>query len=401
MLLGVSGGIAAYKACTLVRLLRESGNDVRVVPTEAALKFVGAPTWEALSGHSVSTSVWSDVPSVGHVELGRWAELVIVAPATADVMARAAAGMADDLLTTSLLTATAPVLMSPAMHTEMWLHPATQANVATLRSRGVQILEPASGRLTGSDSGPGRLPEPTEIMAAALGLLQPQDLSGHHVVVSAGGTREPWDPVRYLSNRSSGRQGVALAERARDRGAQVTLVAAHLEVPLPWGVDVVQVTTALDMREAMMAMSAETSIVVMAAAVSDFRPADYRPEKIKKDITSKGANEPLSILLERNPDVLAELVAHRRTGQIIVGFAAETGSTDANVVELGRDKLAHKGCDVLVVNDVSGDRVFGQTTNEVVIMTASGVEHSVERGSKSAIADAVWDVVVPLTASSR
>jgi phosphopantothenoylcysteine decarboxylase / phosphopantothenate---cysteine ligase len=373
---------------------------VRVVPTEAALNFVGAPTWEALSGHPVSTTVWSDVASVGHVELGRWAELVIVAPATADVLARAAAGMADDLLTTSLLTATAPVLMCPAMHTEMWLHPATQANVATLRSRGVHVLEPASGRLTGTDSGPGRLPEPAQIMAAALGLVRPQDLAGHQVVVSAGGTREPWDPVRYLSNRSSGRQGVALAEQARDRGARVTLVAAHLEVPAPWGVDVVQVTTALDLREAMTAIAAQSSIVVMAAAVSDFRPAEYRAEKIKKDVTAQESDETISLSLERNPDVLAELVTHRRAGQIIVGFAAETGSADLGVLELGRKKLAQKGCDVLVVNDVSGDRVFGQATNEVIIMTAAGGEHVVERSTKSAVADAVWDVVAPLAGPS-
>jgi phosphopantothenoylcysteine decarboxylase / phosphopantothenate---cysteine ligase len=395
VLLGVSGGIAAYKACTLVRLLRESGHEVRVVPTEAALKFVGAPTWEALSGHPVSTSVWDDVATVGHVELGRWAELVVIAPATADVLARAAAGLADDLLTTSLLTTTAPVLMSPAMHTEMWQHAATQANVETLRSRGVSILEPASGRLTGSDTGPGRLPEPTEIMAAALALLTPGDLAGHHVVVSAGGTREPWDPVRYLSNRSSGRQGVALAERARDRGARVTLVAAHLEVPPPSDVDVVEVTTALDLQQVMLDLSEECSIVVMAAAVSDFRPADYRPAKIKKD-----AGEQVEIRLARNPDVLVELVRNRRPGQVIVGFAAETGSADSDVLSLGRMKLAGKGCDVLVVNDVSGNQVFGQPTNEVVILTASGLERSVSRTTKSAIADAVWDVVVPLVASA-
>ena len=396
MLLGVSGGIAAYKACTLVRLLRESGHDVRVVPTEAALKFVGAPTWEALSGHPVSTSVWSDVATVGHVELGRWADLVIIAPATADILARAAAGMADDLLTTSLLTTTAPVLMSPAMHTEMWQHAATQANVATLRARGVSILEPASGRLTGSDTGPGRLPEPAAIMAAGLALLTPADLAGHHVVVSAGGTREPWDPVRYLSNRSSGRQGVALAERARDRGAHVTLVSAHLEVPPPSGVDVVEVTTALELQQVMLDLSKECSIVVMAAAVSDFRPAEYRSAKIKKD-----AGEQAEIRLEKNPDVLVELVSNRRPGQVIVGFAAETGSADADVLSLGRVKLAGKGCDVLVVNDVSGNQVFGQPTNEVVILTAAGLEHSVSRNTKSAIADAVWDVVVPLAAPAR
>jgi phosphopantothenoylcysteine decarboxylase/phosphopantothenate--cysteine ligase len=396
VLLGVSGGIAAYKACTLVRLLRESGHDVRVVPTEAALKFVGAPTWEALSGHPVSTSVWSDVATVGHVELGRWADLVIIAPATADILARAAAGMADDLLTTSLLTTTAPVLMSPAMHTEMWQHAATQANVATLRSRGVSILEPASGRLTGSDTGPGRLPEPAAIMAAGLALLTPADLAGHHVVVSAGGTREPWDPVRYLSNRSSGRQGVALAERARDRGAHVTLVAAHLEVPPPSDIDVVEVTTALELQQVMLDLSKECSIVVMAAAVSDFRPAEYRSAKIKKD-----AGEQAEIRLEKNPDVLVELVSNRRPGQVIVGFAAETGSADADVLSLGRVKLAGKGCDVLVVNDVSGNQVFGQPTNEVVILTAAGLEHSVSRNTKSAIADAVWDVVVPLAAPAR
>ncbi len=396
MLLGVSGGIAAYKACTLVRLLRESGHDVRVVPTEAALKFVGAPTWEALSGHPVSTSVWSDVATVGHVELGRWADVVIIAPATADILARAAAGVADDLLTTSLLTTTAPVLMSPAMHTEMWQHAATQANVATLRSRGVSILEPASGRLTGSDTGPGRLPEPAEIMAAGLALLTPADLAGHHVVVSAGGTREPWDPVRYLSNRSSGRQGVALAERARDRGARVTLVAAHLEVPAPSDIDVVEVTTALELQQVMLDLSKECSIVVMAAAVSDFRPAEYRSTKIKKD-----AGEQAEIILEKNPDVLVDLVSNRRPGQVIVGFAAETGSADADVLALGRVKLESKGCDVLVVNDVSGNQVFGQPTNEVVILTAAGVEHSVSRNTKSAIADAVWDVVVPLVAPAR
>jgi len=371
--------------------LRESGHDVRVVPTHSALRFVGSPTWEALSGHPVSHEVWDDVPSVGHVELGRWAQLVIVAPATADLLARAAAWMADDLLTTSLLTATCPVLLAPAMHTEMWWHPATQANVATLESRGMHVLPPAVGRLTGTDSGPGRLPEPPDIMAAALPLLAPLDLMGRQVLVSAGGTREPLDPVRFLGNRSSGRQGVALAERARDRGARVTLVAAHLDIPAPPGVTVIEVDTAASLRQAMLDQASLADVIVMAAAVADFRPVDPAEHKIKKD--QGDPLESLHLTLERTEDVLAELVAARRSDQVIIGFAAETGSEDSGVVELGREKLARKGCDLLVVNDVSGDRVFGRETNEVMILDRSGSDVHVPRVSKIAVADTLWDTV--------
>jgi len=392
-LLGVSGGIAAYKACFIVRQLRESGHEVVVVPTEAALRFVGAPTWEALSGRPVSTSVWSDVPTVAHVELGRWAELVIVAPATADLLARASAGIADDLLTTSLLTATCPVLMCPAMHTEMWQHPATQANVSTLQRRGVHILPPDSGRLTGADSGPGRLPDPGTIVELGLSLVagtasMAADLSQTHVLISAGGTREPLDPVRFLGNRSSGRQGVALAERARDRGARVTLVAAHLEVPAPDGVSVIEVGTAEQMNVQMQAQAESADVIVMAAAVADFRPVDVQEAKIKKS-----GGDPPPLALTRNPDVLAGLTAIRRPGQVFVGFAAETADADQLLVA-ARKKLVDKGCDILVANDVSEGKVFGDSTNEAIIVDTQSVEPRSTGGSKSAVADTILDVVV-------
>ena len=377
------------------------------MPTDAALRFVGTATWEALSGHPVATDVWSDVPSVQHVHLGRWAELVIVAPATADLLARSAAGLADDLLTTSLLTATCPVLLCPAMHTEMWNHPATQANVATLRARGIHVLDPAVGRLTGEDSGAGRLPEPPEIAAAAMALVAPQDLQGRHVVVTAGGTREPLDPVRYLGNHSSGRQGVAIADRARRRGARVTLVAAHLAVPAPAGVEVVEVATAEQMRAATVAAAERADAVVMAAAVADFRPAQVASHKIKKRYADPagsgdtGAPEAMSASVElvANPDILRELVERRAAGgspagQIIVGFAAETGSEDEDVLALGRAKLARKGCDLLVVNDVSHGRIFGESTTEAVIVEPEGAQTPVPHGTKEALADTLWDRVV-------
>ncbi len=360
------------------------------MPTPSALKFVGTPTWEALSGHPVASEVWQDVPSVGHVELGRWAELVIVAPATADLLARAATGMADDLLTTSLLTATCPVLFAPAMHTEMWLHAATQANVSTLIERGSHVLPPAIGRLTGADSGPGRLPEPVDIMEAALALLGPRDLEGRRVLISAGGTREPIDPVRFIGNRSSGRQGVAIANRARARGAEVTLVAAHLEVAPVDGVRVVGVETAESMRQAMLTESDEADVVIMAAAVADFRPVSAAMTKIKKGDESASAPQ---VILERTADILAELVDQRREGQVIVGFAAETGDDSSSVIELGRAKLTRKQCDLLVVNDVSGDRVFGRDTNEAIILGRDGSTVEVAHGTKSALADTLLDTV--------
>jgi phosphopantothenoylcysteine decarboxylase/phosphopantothenate--cysteine ligase len=392
----VSGGIAAYKACTLLRILAETGHDVRVVPTRAALQFVGAPTWAALSGHPVSTSAWDDVHEVPHVRMGQEADLVVVAPATADLLARAAHGLADDLLTNVLLTARCPVLLAPAMHTEMWLHPATQANVETLRSRGVVVLDPASGRLTGVDSGPGRLAEPAAIAAAAVRLLSRGtssaacDLAGLRIVVSAGGTREPLDPVRYLGNRSSGRQGFALAGAAAARGAQVRLVAANTVLPVPGGVDVTGVGSALDLRTEMLEAAAGADVVVMAAAVADFRPAEVAEHKMKK--TDDPHDAPV-VRLVRNPDILAELVASRRPGQVVVGFAAETGDETADVLTHARAKLARKGCDLLVVNDVSGGQVFGAEHNAVTILDADGGALPVPPASKEAVADAVWDAV--------
>ena len=413
VVLGVAGGIAAYKAASLLRLLAEGGADVRVVPTAAALRFVGAPTWAALSGHPAVADVWDDVHQVPHVRLGREADLVVVAPATADLLARAAAGLADDLLTTTLLTATCPVLLAPAMHTEMWLHPATRANVALLRERGAHVLEPAVGRLTGADSGPGRLPEPEEIHAAARALLADgvgrpadragsasaheqgpatgaQDLAGRRVVVSAGGTREPLDPVRYLGNRSSGRQGVALAARAAARGAEVVLVAAPLEVPPPPGVRVVDVGDARELRAAVLAEAASADVVVMAAAVADFRPETVAEAKIKKD---PATDEAPVVRLVRNPDVLAEVAAGARPDQVVVGFAAETGDADADVLAHGRAKLARKGCDLLVVNEVGGARGFGSPDNAVVLLGRDGSEQPVGPAPKEAVADAVWDAV--------
>jgi phosphopantothenoylcysteine decarboxylase/phosphopantothenate--cysteine ligase len=393
IVLGVSGGIAAYKAAHLLRLLTEAGHDVRVVPTAAALNFVGAPTWSALSGHPVATDVWTDAHEVPHVALGRWAEVVVVAPATADVLARAAHGLADDLLANVLLTTTGPLVLAPAMHTEMWEHPATRDNVALLRRRGALVLEPGVGRLTGSDSGPGRMPEPEEIAAAVTaawaGGTPPRDLEGRRVVVSAGGTREPLDPVRYLGNRSSGRQGHALAAAAVQRGADVVLVTTA-SLLAPSGAEVVQVATADELQRAMRTAAAAADAVVMAAAVADFRAADVRSVKIKK---SDGEAEPPSVVLELTPDVLADLVSRRPDGQIIVGFAAETGDEVGTVLEHAQTKLRRKGCDLLVVNDVRGDRAFGAASNEVWILDPSGPARHVARTDKLVVAHAVLDEV--------
>ncbi|MEU1070918.1 bifunctional phosphopantothenoylcysteine decarboxylase/phosphopantothenate--cysteine ligase CoaBC, partial [Streptomyces albidoflavus] len=309
VVLGVTGGIAAYKACELLRRFTEAGHAVRVVPTASALHFVGAPTWSALSGQPVSTEVWDDVHEVPHVRIGQQADLVVVAPATADVLAKAAHGLADDLLTNTLLTARCPVVFAPAMHTEMWEHPATRENVATLRRRGAVVIEPAVGRLTGADSGKGRLPDPGEIYELCLRVGErgtaDRDLAGRHVVVSAGGTREPLDPVRFLGNRSSGKQGYALARTAAARGARVTLLSANAALPDPAGVDVVHVTTARELRDAVRQAAGTADAVVMAAAVADFRPAAYATGKIKK----QEGKEPEPVALVRNPDILAELAA--------------------------------------------------------------------------------------------
>jgi phosphopantothenoylcysteine decarboxylase / phosphopantothenate---cysteine ligase len=398
VVLGVGGGIAAYKVAELLRLLTESGHDVRVVPTRAALEFVGSPTWAALSGHPVTTDVWDDVHLVPHVRIGQQADLVLVAPATADLLARAAAGLADDLLTSTLLTARCPVVMAPAMHTEMWQHPATVANVATLRERGVQVLEPASGRLTGADTGPGRLPDPAEIFAAArralAGRTPALDLAGRHVVVSAGGTREHLDPVRFLGNRSSGRQGWALAAIALARGAEVTLVAANVSLPDPAGVKVVPVVSAEELREAVLAAATTADAVVMAAAVADFRPRDPQSTKIKKG----GPDEPDTVALVRTTDVLAEVAREPRArpGQVVVGFAAETGDAAGDALTHGRAKLASKGADLLVVNEVGGQghpTGFEGAQNAAVVLAADGTERVVPLGPKESLADTVWDLV--------
>lgn len=397
IVLGVAGGIAAYKSALLLRRLREAGHEVRVVPTAAALEFVGAVTWEALSGQPVSTSVFDGADAVEHVRIGREADLVVVAPATADLLARAAAGLADDLLTATLLTATCPVLMAPAMHTEMWHHPATVANVATLRERGVHVLDPAEGRLTGSDSGPGRLPEPEEIAAAALALVEPDadgDLAGRRVVISAGGTREPLDPVRFLGNRSSGRQGIAIAVEAARRGADVILVAANVDAGLlPAGLTVVPVETTAQLQVAMTERAASADVLVMAAAVADYRPASLAESKVKK----RGG--PLSIELVENPDILAGLVRARRPGQVVVGFAAETGDADGSVLDHGRAKARRKGADLLAVNAVGTATGFGDVPNAVVVLDAQGDPVAEAGGSKADVARGVLDAVVELLES--
>jgi phosphopantothenoylcysteine decarboxylase / phosphopantothenate---cysteine ligase len=395
VVVGVSGGIAAYKTALLVRLFTESGHQVTVVPTEAALKFVGAPTWEALSGRPVHTDVFEDVHEVPHVRLGQQADLVVVAPATANLLAKAAHGLADDLLTNTLLTARCPVVVAPAMHTEMWDHAATRANVETLRSRGVVVLDPAVGRLTGVDTGPGRLPEPDEIFAACLNVLEqrPRDLVGKHVVVSAGGTREYLDPVRFLGNRSSGRQGYALAEAAVARGATVTVVAANVSLPDPAGAEIVCVESTEDLRREVLLAAADADAVVMAAAPADFRPAARVESKIKK---SQDGDAPQIDLVE-NPDILVELVGTRVSKRpVVVGFAAETGDENGSVLDHARAKLERKGCDLLVVNDVSGERVFGRDDNEAVILGSDGSVTPVALGPKIALAHAIWDAVVGL-----
>ncbi|WP_062216254.1 bifunctional phosphopantothenoylcysteine decarboxylase/phosphopantothenate--cysteine ligase CoaBC [Streptomyces sp. NBRC 109706] len=391
IVLGVGGGIAAYKACELLRLFTESGHAVRVVPTASALRFVGAPTWAALSGRPVTTEVWDEVDEVPHVRIGRRADLVVIAPATADLLARAATGRADDLLTNVLLTTRAPVVLAPAMHTEMWEHPATRDNVATLRRRGAVVIEPAVGRLTGADTGKGRLPDPAAIFEVARRVLArgqaaaEPDLAGRRVVISAGGTREAIDPVRYLGNNSSGKQGYALARTAQARGAEVVLVAANTALPDPAGVDIRRVTSAEELRLAMHTAAKGADAVVMAAAVADFRPSQRAQQKIKK----RDGVEPDPIALVRNPDVLAELATARPAGQVVVGFAAET----ENVLAGGQAKLARKGCDLLVVNQVGDGIAFGTDQNEAVILAADGTTTPVPLGPKEALADLLWDAV--------
>ena len=447
IIVGIGGGIAAYKAAMLLRLFAKNGDEVIAMPTPNATKFVGVPTVEALSGNPVSTDVFDRVPEVNHVRQAEQADAVVVAPATADLLARLAAGRADDLLSSTVLTTHAPVILAPAMHTQMWEHPATQANVQTLRSWGYHVIEPAIGRLTGPDSGPGRMPEPEDIFAVALdviarfpkgqvhpvytpgyapteplytgteqermaaaraatltsALLGQGDsgqaagaseslrgpLAGRLVVITAGGTREALDPVRFLGNRSTGKQGVALAEAARDLGATVHLIGANLEVPVPEGVQVTRVVSALELREATLEASAAADVLIMSAAVADFRPAEFAEFKIKKSADSEDA--PV-IQLVRNPDILREVVVRRQQAReagestpgpkLIVGFAAETGSAEKTPLELGREKLQRKGTDFLAVNTVGVNRGFGTDDNTITLLSTLNDEVPVFSGSK-------------------
>ena len=393
IVVGVAGGIAAYKACHLVRNFKEAGDDVRVVPTENALNFVGAATFEALSGHPVSTTVFDAVDEVQHVNVGQHADVVVIAPATADLIARLATGRADDLLTSTVLVANCPVIVAPAMHTEMWLNPATQDNVATLRRRGITVIEPAHGRLTGADSGPGRLPEPDQIAEVVrtelAGYRVEHRWKGKEVVISAGGTREELDPVRYLGNRSSGRQGFALAEWACQMGADVTIVAGNTaSLPVPSGAKVRSIISTRELGQAMREEARDADVVIMAAAVSDFRPAEVAESKMKKG----QADDALSTLhLVENPDVLKGLVAARDRAElpaecVIVGFAAETGDADKSALEYAQEKFARKGCDVIMANEVGRDKTFGQKSNEGWILRSGLEPQRVEHGSKQVVA---------------
>ena len=393
IVVGVAGGIAAYKACHLVRNFKEAGDDVRVVPTENALNFVGAATFEALSGHPVSTTVFDAVDEVQHVNVGQHADVVVIAPATADLIARLATGRADDLLTSTVLVANCPVIVAPAMHTEMWLNPATQDNVATLRRRGITVIEPAHGRLTGADSGPGRLPEPDQIAEVVrtelAGYRVEHRWKGKKVVISAGGTREELDPVRYLGNRSSGRQGFALAEWACQMGADVTIVAGNTaSLPVPSGAKVRSIISTRELGQAMREEARDADVVIMAAAVSDFRPAEVAESKMKKG----QADDALSTLhLVENPDVLKGLVAARDRAElpaecVIVGFAAETGDADKSALEYAQEKFARKGCDVIMANEVGRDKTFGQKSNEGWILRSRLEPQRVEHGSKQVVA---------------
>ena len=418
VVVGVAGSIAAYKVPFVIRLLRQAGHEVKVVATESALRFIGAPALAAVSGQAVSTGVFDDPAAVEHVAVAERAELVLVAPASADLLARVRAGRADDLLTATILTSQAPVVLAPAMHTQMWLNPATQDNVAVLRERGLTVIEPDSGRLTGKDSGVGRLPEPEQIVSEALAVLDrvpgAKDgarageyggaLTGRHVVVSAGGTREPIDPVRYLGNRSSGRQGCALAVAAVEQGARVTLVQAHvaseLLEALPPRVAVISAGTAHDMLHAVREAARDADAVIMAAAVADFRPVTVAATKIKKQASARADldGEPaMSIELTANPDILTGLVTDPpRVGQVVVGFAAETGDDDGDVFFHGAAKARRKGAHLLAVNAVGEDLGFGDVPNAVVVLDAQGSEVARGQGSKMEVARLLIDLTAGL-----
>ncbi|TFD67929.1 bifunctional phosphopantothenoylcysteine decarboxylase/phosphopantothenate--cysteine ligase CoaBC [Cryobacterium ruanii] len=398
IVVGITGGIAAYKAVNIVRAFVLNGDAVHVVATTAALRFVGKPTLEAISRNPVHTDLYEGVAEVRHVAIGQGADLIVVAPATANSIAKLAAGLADDLLGNTILASTAPVVIAPAMHTEMWNNPATVANVAVLRARGITIVGPGVGRLTGTDSGAGRMEEPEAIVAVALAVLDRvvgatasavQDLSGRRVLISAGGTREPLDPVRFLGNRSSGKQGVALAQAALARGAQVTLVAAHVEVAVPCGVTTVLVSSALEMHEAMTLAAESAEVIIMTAAVADYRPRTVQLGKIKKE----DVGDTLTLELVRNPDILAGLSDARRPGQLIIGFAAETETDADRLLALGRDKITRKGCDYLAVNRVGQHEGFGTERNTVTVLDRHGVIVNEASGSKMSVANCILDLI--------
>lgn len=389
IVVGITGGIAAYKAVNVVRAFVLAGHEVHVVATENALRFVGRPTLEAISRNLVHDDLYEGVAEVRHVAIGQAAHLIVVAPATANTIAKLAGGFADDLLGNTILASTAPLVIAPAMHTEMWQNPATIANVATLRARGVTIVGPAVGQLTGTDAGPGRMAEPEQIVAAALAAVGPRDLVGRRILVTAGGTREPLDPVRFIGNRSSGRQGVAIAIAAAARGADVTLLAANLEVEAPAGVTVQQVGSALELAAAAEAAAAQADVVIMAAAVADYRPESVAEAKIKKEVQG----DILDLHLVKNPDILKSLAEHRVDGQVIIGFAAETEPDDAKLVELGRAKIARKGADYLVVNRVGWSEGFATTDNTVVVIDRHGTIVADASGTKQSVADRILDVL--------
>jgi phosphopantothenoylcysteine decarboxylase/phosphopantothenate--cysteine ligase len=389
VVLGITGGIAAYKAVEVCRRLVDAGAHVVPVMTKAAERFVGRTTFSALASEPVQTELWDGPTPIPHTRLGQEADLIVVAPATARVISAYATGLATDLLTNTLLATRAPVLVCPAMHTEMWEHPAVVANLETLRARGVHVVEPAVGRLAGGDTGAGRLADPAAIVAAAERILGPCDLAGTSVVVTAGGTREPIDAVRVIANRSSGKQGYAIAAEAATRGAGVVLVST-VDLPVPPGVDVVPVETAEQLEDAVTAR-AGADVIVMAAAVADFRPKLAAPGKLKKQ------EGPPEIVLEPTPDILAGLGAAKRAGQVLVGFAAETDDLLANA----EAKLAAKRLDLVVANDVSAPGVgFGHDTNAVVLLRPGQAPVTVALRDKRAIAAAVIDTVVAIRAAA-
>jgi phosphopantothenoylcysteine decarboxylase/phosphopantothenate--cysteine ligase len=391
IVVGITGGIAAYKAVSVVRAFVLAGHSVQVIATDAALRFVGKPTLEAISRNPVYTELYEGVAEVRHVALGQAAGLIVVAPATANFLAQLAGGFAPDLLGNTILASRAPVVVAPAMHTEMWQNAATQANVETLRSRGVTVVGPAVGQLTGTDAGPGRMSEPDDIVAAALGVVAAAaDLAGRRIVVTAGGTREPLDPVRFIGNRSSGKQGVAIALAAAARGAIVTLIGANVEIEVPASITVREVGTTAELADAVTAAASESDVVIMAAAVADYRPESVAESKIKKETQG----DILNLTLVKNPDILHDLSASKPAGQVIIGFAAETETNPTALLALGRAKLARKGCDFLVVNSVGWTTGFATEGNSVRILSAADDIVGEASGSKRTVADRILDVLL-------